>query len=59
MIKAFDVPTQDVEVKSITPTADDKTIYLAILSNLQELVHQNATLTAQITLCERYLHGQG
>ena len=43
MIKAFDVPTQDVEVKSITPTADDKTIYLGDSANLQELVHQNAT----------------
>lgn len=43
MIKAFDVPTQDVEVKSITPTADDKTIYLGNSANLQELVHQNAT----------------
>ena len=44
MIKAFDVPTQDVEVKSIKPTADDKTIYLGDSANLQELVHQNATL---------------
>lgn len=43
MIKAFDVPTQDVEVKSITPTADDKAIYLGDSANLQELVHQNAT----------------
>lgn len=43
MIKAFDVPTQDMEVKSITPTADDKTIYLGDSANLQELVHQNAT----------------
>ena len=43
MIKAFDVPTQDVEVKSITPTADDKSIYLGDSANLQELVHQNAT----------------
>lgn len=43
MIKAFDVPTQDVEVKSITPTADDTTIYLGDSANLQELVHQNAT----------------
>lgn len=43
MIKAFDVPTQDVEVKSITPTTDDKTIYLGDSANLQELVHQNAT----------------
>lgn len=43
MIKAFDVPTQDVEVKSITPTADDKPIYLGDSANLQELVHQNAT----------------
>ena len=43
MIKAFDVPTQDVEVKSITPTADDKTIYLGDSANLQELVHQNAS----------------
>lgn len=43
MIKAFDVPTQDVEVKSITPTADDKTIYLGDSANLQELVHQSAT----------------
>lgn len=43
MIKAFDVPTQDVEVKSITPTADDKTIYLGDSANLQELVHQDAT----------------
>lgn len=43
MIKASDVPTQDVEVKSITPTADDKTIYLGDSANLQELVHQNAT----------------
>ena len=43
MIKAFDVPTQDVEVKSITPAADDKTIYLGDSANLQELVHQNAT----------------
>ena len=43
MIKAFDVPTQDVEVKSITPTADDKTICLGDSANLQELVHQNAT----------------
>ena len=43
MIKAFDVPTQDVEVKSITPTADDKPIYLGETANLQELVHQNAT----------------
>lgn len=43
MIKAFEVPTQDVEVKSITPTADDKTIYLGDPANLQELVHQNAT----------------
>ncbi len=43
MLKAFDVPTQDVEVKSITPTADDKTIYLGDSANLQELVHQNAT----------------
>ena len=43
MIKAFDVPTQDVEVKSITPTVDDKTIYLGDSANLQELVHQNAT----------------
>lgn len=43
MIKAFDVPTQDVEAKSITPTADDKTIYLGDSANLQELVHQNAT----------------
>lgn len=44
MIKAFDVPTQDVEVKSIKPTADDKTIYLGDSANLLELVHQNATL---------------
>lgn len=44
MIKAFDVPTQDVEVKSIKPTADDKTIYLGDSANLQELVHQYATL---------------
>ena len=44
MIEAFDVPTQDVEVKSIKPTADDKTIYLGDSANLQELVHQNATL---------------
>lgn len=43
MIKAFDVPTQDVEVESITPTADDKLIYLGDSANLQELVHQNAT----------------
>lgn len=43
MIKAFDVPTQDVEVKSITPTADPETIYLGESANLQELVHQNAT----------------
>lgn len=43
MIKAFDVPTQDVEVESITPTADDKLIYLGDPANLQELVHQNAT----------------
>ena len=43
MIKAFDVPTQDVEVKSITPAADGKTIYLGDSANLQELVHQNAT----------------
>lgn len=43
MIKPFDVPTQDVEVKSITPTADDTTIYLGDSANLQELVHQNAT----------------
>lgn len=43
MIKAFDVPTQDVEVKSITPTADPETIYLGDSANLQELVHQNAT----------------
>lgn len=43
MIKAFNVPTQDVEVKSITPTADDKPIYLGETANLQELVHQNAT----------------
>lgn len=43
MIKAFDVPTQDVEEKSITPTADDKAIYLGDSANLQELVHQNAT----------------
>lgn len=43
MIKPFKVPTQDVEVKSITPTADDKTIYLGDSANLQELVHQNAT----------------
>ena len=43
MIKAFDVPTQDVEVKSITPTADYETIYLGESANLQELVHQNAT----------------
>lgn len=43
MIKAFDVPTQDVEVKSITPTADNKPIYLGESANLQELVHQNAT----------------
>lgn len=43
MIKAFDVPTQDVEVKSITPTADGTWIYLGDSANLQELVHQNAT----------------
>lgn len=43
MIKAFDVPTQDVEVRSITPTADDTWIYLGDSANLQELVHQNAT----------------
>ena len=43
MIKAFDVPTQDVEVKSITPTAYPETIYLGDSANLQELVHQNAT----------------
>lgn len=43
MIKAFDVPTQDVEVESITPTAVDKLIYLGDPANLQELVHQNAT----------------
>lgn len=43
MIKAFDVPTQDVEVKSITPTANDTWIYLGDSANLQELVHQNAT----------------
>lgn len=43
MIKAFDVPTQDVEVKSITPMADPETIYLGDSANLQELVHQNAT----------------
>ena len=43
MIKAFNVPTQDVEVKSITPTADYETIYLGESANLQELVHQNAT----------------
>ncbi len=43
MIKAFNVPTQDVEVKSITPTAEDKPIYLGETANLQELVHQNAT----------------
>ena len=43
MIKAFDVPTQDVEVKSITPMAGPETIYLGDSANLQELVHQNAT----------------
>lgn len=43
MIKPFKVPTQDVEVKSITPTADPETIYLGESANLQELVHQNAT----------------
>ena len=43
MIKAFDVPTQDVEVKSITPMADPETNYLGDSANLQELVHQNAT----------------
>lgn len=43
MIKPFKVPTQDVEVKSITPTADPETIYLGDSANLQELVHQNAT----------------
>lgn len=43
MIKAFDVPTQDVEVKSITPMAYPETIYLGDSANLQELVHQNAT----------------
>lgn len=43
MIKPFKVPTQDVEVKSITPTADPETIYLDESANLQELVHQNAT----------------
>ena len=43
MIKAFDVPTQDVEVKSITPTAYGTWIYLGDSANLQELVHQNAT----------------
>ena len=43
MIKPFKVPTQDVEVKSITPMADPETIYLGESANLQELVHQNAT----------------
>lgn len=39
MIKAFDVPTQDVEVKSITPTADYKAIYLGETADLAQLVH--------------------
>lgn len=38
MIKAFDVPTQDVEVKSITPMADPETIYLGETADLAQLV---------------------
>lgn len=43
MIKAFDVPTQDVEVKHITPKADDYEIYLGETADLETLVHTNDT----------------
>lgn len=39
MIKPFTVPTQDVQVNSIAPTADDKAIYLGETADLAQLVH--------------------
>lgn len=39
MIKPFTVPTQDVQVNSIVPTADDKAIYLGETADLAQLVH--------------------
>jgi len=47
MIKAFDVPTQDVEVKSITPKADDYEIYLGETADLETLVHTNDTFDSK------------
>lgn len=44
MIKAFDVPTQDVEVKSITPMADPETIYLGEETNLADRISTNIPL---------------
>lgn len=47
MIKAFDVPTQDVEVKHITPKADDYEIYLGETADLETLVHTNDTFDSK------------
>lgn len=47
MIKAFDVPTQDVEVKHITPKADDYEIYLGETADLETLVRTNDTFDSK------------
>lgn len=47
MIKPFKVPTQDVEVKSITPMADDYEIYLGETADLETLVRTNDTFDSK------------